>query len=211
MNKDEYLTSSQGLTQIKPELSRDEQMAFIDTLRETQTQRNQQIADQTRALGSDVPYSHGGLGGSNYFLSRYQNPQVDSMVADLKTAAQAQALNQALKNYQANLKERYRQSYRNYAKRAGSGSSVSPSSTYIPGGVETDTTAETVDNALFDELALRNLTGKTLFDLQQEFVKSTSKQLGLDTNKQTPSKKTSQQQKNASIFGDAFGQYKIGQ
>lgn len=119
MNQDEYLTSAQNLTQVKPELSRDERLGFIDTLRDTQSQQNQQIAAQTRNLGSDVPYSHGGLGGSNYFLSRYQTPQVDNMVANLKTAAQQSALNTALKNYQENLKDKYNQAYRSAQKSSG--------------------------------------------------------------------------------------------
>lgn len=125
MNQDEYLTSGQGLTQVKPELSRDEQLGFIDTLRETQNLGNQQITEQTRNLGSDVPYSHGGLGGSNYFLSRYQTPQVDSMVSDLKSAAQLSAMNTALKNYQDNLKDKYNQAYRAAKKRAAANNSNS--------------------------------------------------------------------------------------
>lgn len=118
MNNDEYLTSEQGLTQIKPELSRDEQMSFIDTFRSMQDQGNQQISEQTRNLGSNVPYSHGGLGGSNYFLSRHQTPQVNNMVANLKSAAQLSALNQATKNYQDNLKDKYNQAYRKAQKSA---------------------------------------------------------------------------------------------
>lgn len=153
MNQDEYLTSAQNLTQVKPELSRDEQLGFIDNLRDTQAQQNQQIAAQTRNLGSDVPYSHGGLGGSSYFLSRYQTPQVNNMVANLKTAAQQTALNTALKNYQENLKDRYNQAYRSAQKRAAAKTNTPQAQLgqeYVEGEVKTEVIpeGETVEPAI---------------------------------------------------------------
>ena len=64
------------------------------------------------------PSNLGGLGGGEaYFNARYQTPQVDEMVATLKSAADAQELNDIMSNYQAQLKNRYSQAQRNYNKR----------------------------------------------------------------------------------------------
>lgn len=104
---------------INPTLSSGEQEAFIDNLRNVQAANNAQIAQQTYNLGTEVPSNLGGLGGGEaYFTSRYQTPQVDEMVATLKTAAQAQALNDVMSNYQSQLKQRYNSAYRRAQKRA---------------------------------------------------------------------------------------------
>lgn len=109
---------------INPKLSSGEQMAFIDKFRDIQNQNNQQIATDTYNLGKALPSNLGGLGGGeSYFNARYQNNQVDDMVANLKTAAQAQELNDVMSNYQAQLKKRYSNAQRAYNRRhAGSGS-----------------------------------------------------------------------------------------
>ena len=102
----------------QPTLSSGEQEAFIDNLRNIQAQNNAQIAEQTYNLGTQVPSNLGGLGGGEaYFASRYQTPQVGEMVSTLKSAAQAQALNDVMNNYQAQLKQRYNQAYRSAQKR----------------------------------------------------------------------------------------------
>lgn len=103
---------------INPTLSSGEQEQFISNLRDIQNQNNAQIQEQTYNLGTQVPSNLGGLGGGEaYFNARYQTPQVDEMVATLKSAAQAQALQDVMSNYQAQLKNRYSQAQRNYRKR----------------------------------------------------------------------------------------------
>lgn len=115
-----------------PQISLDRQNKFIDNLRATQVQQNQEVAQQTQNLGTDVASNLGGLTGSNsYWTSRYQTPQTNSVLQNLRTAAQASALNQALENEQAMWKNRYQQAYRNYQKRAWdkSNQTNSPSTT----------------------------------------------------------------------------------
>lgn len=113
---------------INPKLSSGEQMAFIDKFRDIQNQNNQQIATDTYNLGKALPSNLGGLGGGeSYFNARYQNNQVDDMVANLKTAAQAQELNDVMSNYQNQLKKRYNNAQRAYNRRrasSGSGNSL---------------------------------------------------------------------------------------
>lgn len=102
-----------------PQIPVDRQNNFIDNLRATQTQQNQEIAQQTQNLGTSVPSNIGGLTGNNsYWTSRYQTPQTNSVLQNLRTTAQAAALNQALENEQAMWKNRYQQAYRNYQKRS---------------------------------------------------------------------------------------------
>lgn len=117
MNSDEFY-EYEDRAYTSPTLSSGEQEAFIDNLRNIQGQNNAQIAEQTYNLGTQVPSNLGGLGGGEaYFASRYQTPQVGEMVSTLKTAAQAQALNDVMNNYQAQLKQRYNQAYRSAQKR----------------------------------------------------------------------------------------------
>lgn len=108
----------EGRAYINPQVSLDESNAFIDNLRSVQGQQNQEIFSDTQMLGTDVPSVMGGLtGGNSYFTSRYQTPQTNSAVANLRAAAQAQALNEVLANEQAIWKKRYQDAYRNYQKR----------------------------------------------------------------------------------------------
>ena len=110
----------EGRAYLNPQLSVDEGNAFIDNLRAAQAQQNQQIANDTQMLGTDVPSNLGGLvgGGNGYFTSRYQTPQTNSAVANLRTAAQASALNQILQDEQAMWKKRYQDAYRAQQRRA---------------------------------------------------------------------------------------------
>lgn len=104
---------------LNPNLQVEETTSFIDNLRNTQKANNQEIAQQTQALGTNVPSNLGGLtGAGSYFTSRYQTPQTNSTVANLRSVAQAAALNQALSNEQAMWKKRYNEAYRDYQKRA---------------------------------------------------------------------------------------------
>lgn len=97
----------EGNKYINPTLSRDEQMQFIDNLRSIQANNNAEIQADTRNLGTDVVPTQGGLvGGEDYFLQRYQTPQVDSMVANLRATAQAKALSDVLAGLSAQYKQR---------------------------------------------------------------------------------------------------------
>jgi hypothetical protein len=100
-------------------------------------------------LGTDVPSVIGGLtGGNSYFTSRYQTPQTNAAVSNLRAAAQAQALNEVLANEQAIWKKRYQDAYRAAQRRSGGRGNViaNPSNNPpITGGVdEVDTTSTVV-------------------------------------------------------------------
>lgn len=112
----------EGRQYINPQTGLDESTQFIENLRATQGQQNQQIAQDTYNLGTDIQSVQGGLGTNTpanmgYFTSRLQTPQTNSAVANLRAAAQAKALNDVLANEQAIWKNRYQQAYRNYQKR----------------------------------------------------------------------------------------------
>lgn len=122
MNLDDFSTLEEDRRYIKPEVSLNEQNAFIDNLRTVQAQNNAEIKNDTYNLGTAVPSNLGGLvGGESYFNARYQTPQTNALISDLRSAAQAQALNEAMSNELAKAKERYNKAYKAAAKRAGSG------------------------------------------------------------------------------------------
>ena len=143
--ENEY-TEVDGRAYLNPQVSLDESNTFIDNLRSAQGQQNQEIFTDTQRLGTDVPSNLGGLTGANsYFTSRYQTPQTNSAVANLRATAQAQALNEVLANEQAIWKKRYQDAYKNYQKRqnarsygGGNGGNTTPSTTDTPieGGVD---------------------------------------------------------------------------
>lgn len=104
---------------LTPNLQVDATNTFIDNLRSNQQANNAQITMQTRNLGTQVPSNLGGLtGGTGYFTSRYQTPQTNAATQNLRTAAQAAALNQALANEKAYWQKRYQDAYRAYQKSA---------------------------------------------------------------------------------------------
>ena len=112
------VTEVEGRTYVNPQVALGESDTFIDNLRQTQQANTQQIAQDTYDLGTAVPSNLGGLmGGEGYWTSRYQTPQTNATVANLRAAAQAKALNDVLANEQAIWKNRYQQAYRNYQKR----------------------------------------------------------------------------------------------
>lgn len=118
----------EGRQYINPQTGLDESTQFIENLRASQGQQNQQIAQDTYNLGTDIQSVQGGLGTNTpanmgYFTSRLQTPQTNSAVANLRVAAQAQALNEVLANEQAIWKKRYQDAYRNYQKRQNARSS----------------------------------------------------------------------------------------
>lgn len=107
---------------VNPTQSRDEQLQFVENLRDVQAQNNQQIAADTYALGTQVPTNLGGLtsGAGNadsYWMSRYQTPQIQSAVANLQATAQADALSKIMAQDEAQYQNRANQAYRNYQKR----------------------------------------------------------------------------------------------
>lgn len=100
-----------------PTQSRDEQTSFIDNLRTTQQATNAQIKTQTENLGTQIPSVKGGLTGpEGYFQQRYQVTPTNTLVADLKAAAQADALNKVLGNYGEQMQKKYNDAYRQYQK-----------------------------------------------------------------------------------------------
>lgn len=118
MNLDSFSTVIDDRRYMKPEVYVDESNAFIENLRNTQGQRNGQIAQDTYNLGTAVPSNLGGLGGSSaYFNARYQTPYTNAVVADLRATAQAQALNEAMNNTLAQAKEKYNKAYKSYQRR----------------------------------------------------------------------------------------------
>lgn len=100
---------------INPTVSRDEQLGFIDNLRDAQQQGLDQIVSETHNLGTDVPSSVGGLNGATgMWQSQYMTPKMNTMVSSMRATAQAQALSDILSNYQNQMKQRYNEAYRAY-------------------------------------------------------------------------------------------------
>lgn len=124
MNENEYFEFDNRAYQ-DPTLSRDEQLGFIDTLRETMSNNLGQINRGTYALGSQLPNNLGGLGGAEAtFEARYQRPQLEATAANLRATAQASALNTALSNLQAAWKKKYNDAVMAYQRRAATPSTT---------------------------------------------------------------------------------------
>lgn len=112
MNFDDFSYEEDGRRYLNPQIALDEENAFIQRLRDTQGQRNARIAQQTHNLGKDVPTNYGGLNGSEaYFNARYQTPQTNSLIGDLRATAQATALTTALNNELTKANKRYKDAY----------------------------------------------------------------------------------------------------
>lgn len=113
MNLDDYAYEDDGRWYVKPQVSLDEQNAFIQNLRGLQEQGDTMVQNQTHALGTQVPSNLGGLtGGSGYFASRLQTPKINNMVAGLRATNQAQALKTAMQNDIAKAQKTYNELYR---------------------------------------------------------------------------------------------------
>lgn len=155
LNDNEY-TEVEGRKYLNPNLVVDETSSFIDNLRQTQNANNAQIAEQTRMLGTDVPTNLGGLAGGNassYWTSRYQTPQTNALVQDLRTAAQASALNQALENEQAMWKKRYQDAYRRYQKSAYDKANQPSTNTTDPKNIATEDSIKEITSVQTEGLA----------------------------------------------------------
>lgn len=116
---------------VSPTVSRDDQLGFVNTLRDTMGLNTAQINAQTERLGTDIPSSMGGLAGSgSYFAQRYQTTPLEARANTLKATAQAKALNDLMSNYERQMANRAQQAYRNAKRRAsasgGSGSGDTP-------------------------------------------------------------------------------------
>lgn len=133
--ENEY-TEFENRAYINPQVALDEGNAFIDNLRSTQKTNTDQIKMDTYNLGTAVPSNLGGLmGGSGYFTSRYQTPQTNSLVADLRATNQAKALSDAMESDLARWKKRY-----NDAKNANAIRNANPSGGTTPSdGIDADT------------------------------------------------------------------------
>ena len=146
MNLDDFSYEDNGQRYINPQVALDESNAFIQNLRDTQQTRNAEIAKDTYNLGTAVPSNLGGLSGSgSYFNARYQTPQTNTLIADLKASAQAQALSDVLNNEVAKAKKRYSDAYKAYQKR-NSGGGGSGDTTKTTTG---DTTFEGDDGTVY--------------------------------------------------------------
>lgn len=120
MNLDDFSYTENDRRYINPQVSLDEQNAFIDNLRNMQQTDTAQITQDTHNLGTNLPSNLGGLGGgTNYFKSRYQTPQTNSMISDLRATAQANALSTLMNNEISKAKKRYNDAYRAAKKRSG--------------------------------------------------------------------------------------------
>ncbi len=149
---DNEVTEVEGRKYLNPNLVVDETNTFIDRLRNTQQANMQQTATQTQRLGTDVPSNLGGLtGAGSYWSSRYVTPQTSSAVSNLRAAAQAQALNQALANEEARWKKRYQDAYNAYQKRAYDKTN-NPSSTE-PDNISTGDTTQEITSIETEALA----------------------------------------------------------
>lgn len=164
MNSDEFY-EFEDRAYLNPTLSSGEQEAFINNLRNTQNQNNAQIAEQTHNLGTEVPSNLGGLGGGEaYFTSRYQTPQVGEMTETLKAAAQAQALNDVMSNYNTQLQNRYKQAYRSAQSRArrrasgtggtGSTDGTKDNTSGWDGDIKTIATGDGNDSPIYNDIRI---------------------------------------------------------
>ena len=113
---------------INPTVSRDEQLGFIDRLRDIEAASTAQAIRDTHNLGTDVPSNLGGLSGSaGIWEQRYMAPKMRTMISGLRATAQAQALSTILANYQNQMKQRYNKAYREYALKNAKNSTSSSS------------------------------------------------------------------------------------
>lgn len=153
MNDSETYTFEDERRYINPTLSRDEQLDFVDTLRDTMHQNTTDIGTQTERLGTNIPSNLGGLTGSNsYFAQRYQTTPLENQVNTLKATAQAKALNDLLTNYETQMKNKAQQAYRGAARRSSYGSATGSSSGSDSGNQNTsDFQVEYVEPIAYDQ------------------------------------------------------------
>lgn len=160
MNLDEFSYEEDGRRYINPQVALDEQNAFIQNLRDTQQTRNAQIAQDTHNLGTDVPSNIGGLNGSEaYFNARYQTPQTNYTIANIRAAAQSQALTDVMNNELNKAKKRYSDAYKAAVTRANT-----PATTNNNGGDGGGKTPTTPNNDVVQNDEGKNPIGDIGFD-----------------------------------------------
>lgn len=158
----------EGRTYARPELPITETDEFIANLRATQDANNADIKTQTENLGTDIASVQGGLiGPESYFSSRYQTPQTNQVIAELRSAAQASALNTALTNLQNQYQKRYQDAYRNYQKRASRPRSGGTGTAATPQTTQPAITSEVVEEAT-DRKAQPDEIARRIIQRQQE-------------------------------------------
>lgn len=107
---------------MNPVTSRDEQLAFIDNLRNTAASDIAKIRNDTYNLGTHIPSNLGGLTGSTGLWRRnFVSPKVESMAQGLRAVAQSSLLEGAMNNYLKQKQQQYQNAYRAAAKRARGG------------------------------------------------------------------------------------------
>lgn len=152
-------TEVEGRVYVDPSLGVTATDNFIEQLRAAQQMNAAQNAASTQALGTDAQSTLGGLGGTtSYWTSRYQTPQTNATVANLRAAAQATALNEALANEKAMWDKRYQEAYRNYQKRTWDKSNTTTNNNNTNGDVETTPDVVSGDGA--STVETDPLTGK---------------------------------------------------
>lgn len=150
--ENEY-TEFESRRYLNPNLQVIQTNDFIDNLRGAQQANTQQIATQTQNLGTQVPSNLGGLtGGTGYFTSRYQTPQTNAATQNLRTAAQAAALNQALANEKAMWQKRYQDAYKAYQKRQNDKTNTTTPPT-TPDNISTSDTTQEITSVETEALA----------------------------------------------------------
>lgn len=136
MDASEYTIGENERAYVNPTLSRDEQLGFVDQLRDTMARNTAQVNAQTQALGTNVPSSLGGLTGSNsYFAQRYQTMPLEAKANELKATAQAKALNDLMTNYEKQYANRANQAYRTAKRRSITSNSGDNTNASQQGGV----------------------------------------------------------------------------
>ena len=189
MNLDEFSTVVDDRRYIKPQVALDESNAFIDALRNTQGQRTAEIAQDTYNLGTAVPSNLGGLGGSgSYFTSRYQTPQTNEVVANLRATAQAQALNDAMNNALAQAKQRYSNAYKAAQRRVAS--STGPTNTPQDTDGDGDVALVSSDGANLDPNGLDSVTKKRGGGQHNSSIDSLNSYAGMTGGGQLPNSNT---------------------
>ena len=124
---------------VSPTVSRDEQLNFVNTLRDTVDSNTAQINAQTQNLGTNITPNLGGLTGSDsYFAQRYQTTPVETQANTLKATAQAKALNDLMTNYQNQAANRYQQAYRRAKANYYNNNNNNPTTDPTKGEVEHD-------------------------------------------------------------------------
>lgn len=151
---------------VNPTVSRDEQLEFIDRLRQASDENVARINANTKALGSDLPSNLGGLTGAEAtFEARYVTPQTNNIVANLRSVAQQTALTQALSNIQAEEKQRYNDAYR--AAKVREYNKANTPTTSATSSEQSGFNTEEVEEDLMSN-TLRGAEGKTVTSLGGE-------------------------------------------